>query len=169
VPLDVLIDFTPGCVEYLAFVGWARMKPVRLTSVGKAVLKSAEAETSKSVSCHPEVIVLSPDDPMNAMKATAAVAGVREGLLVDPYFVDDLLSWLTEATSITRVPTCRREKDRRQLAMLLDAAAGPEAASGILLFGSRSARLRWLTTTASAERGDPGSSPGPPHRGGVAQ
>lgn len=123
VPLDVLLDFAPGYAEYMTFVGWAEINPVRLTSVGRAVLKAAESTTNSSAGDDPRVIVLSPDDPMNALKATAAVVGIAEGLLVDPYFGDDLLSWLTEATTITRVLTCRREKDRRSLGMLLEAAA----------------------------------------------
>lgn len=122
VPLDLVMEGATGYADYLALVGWVRFRPLRVTSVGRAVLNVGGAASAEAVDKNPDVIVLSPDDPMNAVKMTNAVAGARDGLLVDPYFEDELFAWLFDTTSIARVLTCRKQGDRRRLGLLLAGA-----------------------------------------------
>jgi hypothetical protein len=96
-------------VEWLIRMDW--LSPLnaagglRLTDLGAALLAGLREspptfERSEEGST---AVVLDPSDPFVYAELTRLIASAGEALLVDPYFKSDMLSWLHDATRVTRL------------------------------------------------------------------
>lgn len=95
-------------VDYLLRMGWvAAVKArLRLTNLGSSLLAGLRADgKTRPVGRVDDVsvTVLDPDDPFVYEAATRRIAEAGDGILVDPYFKAGSLSWLLNATNITRL------------------------------------------------------------------
>lgn len=107
--------------SYMQAVGWINHHSTgpRLTNVGRALVTVIE-DNAGSLDADPEgVVILSPNDPLNLGVLTREVSAAKEGLLVDAYFSDELVSWLWQSTSINRVLMCRSEEKCADLRLYL--------------------------------------------------
>lgn len=107
--------------SYMRTVGWINSRSVgpRLTNIGRAIVTAIEKGGSSRSSDPEGVVLLSPDDPLNLGVLTREVAAAKDGLLVDAYFSDELVSWLWQSTSITRVLMCRSDEKCTDLRLYL--------------------------------------------------
>ncbi|WP_282947153.1 hypothetical protein [Cellulomonas endometrii] len=117
---EQLIGRDHGYAEYIELVGWADGDPMRITATGRAVVKAHEGNEGVQDEA---LVILSPQNPMNLVTLTSTIAKAQAGMLVDPYFKDDLFQWLMESTSIRRVLVCREPADRSVLPMIAGAAS----------------------------------------------
>lgn len=96
-------------VGYLGRMGWLEpsrgAERVHLTDLGRALLVGLRMEAPGELRQrdHEVAIVLAPDDDIAYLELTGVFASAGAGLLVDPYFKADMLSWLISATPITRL------------------------------------------------------------------
>ena len=130
--------------RYFVKVGWISQRESvggrRLTSVGRALVK---AMTTRKDDESEVAVVLSPDDPLNVGVLTREMQAAKEGLLVDPYFSDDLFEWLWRSTSLTRVLLCRRPEKLRVLEVLL---------GGLEQLDDRALEIRYLPPRSLHDR-----------------
>lgn len=126
---------------YFAQVGWiSNASPRKLTPVGRAVVKAVAAHAEVTVEA---AVVLSPDDPLNLGLLTREIAAAKDGLLVDPYFSDDLFDWLYSSTSLSRVLLCRKPENLTVLGLFL---------GGLEQAGERTLEVRHLPLRALHDR-----------------
>jgi hypothetical protein len=100
--------------NYMIGVGWVVPTPgLRLTRLGRAVLRGVEMAAMETEGVG--LTVISPEDPLKYAALTRAIAAAGEGLLFDPYFKADMLSWLGGSTTIRRVliREARRESEKK--------------------------------------------------------
>lgn len=136
--------------EYLLGVGWAAGNPMRITAVGRAVLKSHDGAHAGGPDNERALVILSPSDPLNLVALTSAVAAAKAGTLVDPYFSDDLFAWLLEATSIERVLLCRSDDKRATLRLVAGAAERAGRSLEIRCLPRRDLHDRFLLSEAGS-------------------
>ncbi|GAA4853271.1 hypothetical protein GCM10023221_36510 [Luteimicrobium xylanilyticum] len=117
-----LVDAVP----YMRRVGWILTLEdgtVRLTALGRAVAKSGTTGVLAEAPAPVGLVILSPDDPLNLATLTRSIAGAGAGMLVDPYFQDDMFEWLMSSTSIDRVLLGRKATKLGSLPFIAGAAA----------------------------------------------
>ena len=86
--------------DYLVDLELAKIVPggLQITSYGRALLGDDWHEPEPDA-----ITVLTAGDPMALAAVTSAVGRARTGLLFDPHFKHDMLSWLANSTLIERV------------------------------------------------------------------
>lgn len=124
--IELLLMETRRYGDYLRSVGWAAGSTLWLTETGEAIVRAYDQAEPEATDAPEGLVILSPENPLNLVTLTSAVAAAKAGMLVDPYFKDDLFPWLMDATSIDRVLLCRGASDRTVLELI----AGAAAASG---------------------------------------
>ncbi|WP_344656729.1 hypothetical protein [Catenulispora subtropica] len=110
---------------YMFAMGWIRGddRGVELTTKGRAVLSAGADEGQLKQVAEPVVtdIELNPQDPLVFTTLTRRFAEAGAGMLVDPYIKADMLGWLTEATSLSRILISKKEnRERSLIAVALD-------------------------------------------------
>lgn len=133
-----------GVSDYLRRVGWIEDDIVwcRLSDTGRAIVRASTAR-SESDEGH-GITVLSPSDPLNLLALTRAIAGAKAGTLVDPYFKDEHLTWLIEATSISKLLLGRKSDSAAALGLAIDAARGRGRSLEIRYLPPRTLHDRYL-------------------------
>lgn len=144
---ELLIGRDYGYAEYIDMVGWAQGEPMHLTPAGRAIVKAHEGvdETDGQ-----GLVILSPQDPLNLVTLTGTIAQAKAGLLVDPYFTDDLFPWLIESTSIARVLLCRDPGKRSSLPLLAGAAVASGRNLSVRCLPARALHDRFLVAEGGA-------------------
>ena len=89
---------------------WIRLVggSVRLTNLGKAVLRHAQRPQLQSGIEGPLTVTIDPDDPLAYLRVFDLLGGAGAGLLVDPYIRFEELFDLAELTRVDRVLTSNR-------------------------------------------------------------
>ena len=129
---------------YLRSVGWADGSPLWLTDAGRAIVRAHEQAAPEATDAPEGLVILSPENPLNLVTLTGAVAAAKAGMLVDPYFKDDLFPWLMDATSIDRVLLCRAASERTVLELIAGAAEAQGRALEIRCLPPRAQHDRYL-------------------------
>lgn len=99
-------------IEWLGRVRWIYVDAddrVRLTAIGQAMLRHAEAEALEAEEV--EDVVLDPDDQIAYARAVERIASAGRAMLVDPYFRLDQLLVIVQHTKVDRLLTGGRGND----------------------------------------------------------
>ncbi|MHB8448909.1 MAG: hypothetical protein ACYDAQ_00315 [Mycobacteriales bacterium] len=126
-----LIHEAEPVVDWLTRMKWVTGNPgggLRLTDLGAALLAGLREAPPRyrggSESDETAAVILHPDDPFVYPTLTRTIAAAGEALLIDPYFKSDMLSWLHDATQVTRLMMSSegsQEKEVQLVAMTLHA------------------------------------------------
>lgn len=106
-------------VDYLLRLDWAQETGastgrLRLTDLGRALLRGLETEAPALPPSTVTDIVLEPTDPLTWVNLTRVAANAGAGMLVDAYFKAEFIPWLVESTSLQRVLISSRHHAARQ-------------------------------------------------------
>lgn len=95
-------------VDFLLRLEWvqepeSKSGHLRLTDLGRTLLRGLEAEAPALPQPTVADIVLEPTDPLAWVHLTRVVASAGPGMLVDAYFKAEFVQWLVETTTIQRL------------------------------------------------------------------
>lgn len=100
--------------EYLLRMEWAQESNtnggLRLTDLGRALLRGLETEAPELPPSTVTDIVLEPTDPLAWVNLTRVAANAVGGMLVDAYFKAEFVPWLVESTSLERILVSSRHQ-----------------------------------------------------------
>lgn len=116
-------------VDYLARLGWAAVAndQVRLTSLGSAMLRAAQAGDNDDLDAVVQTTVLENSDPFAYARTLGAIAEMPAVMVVDPYLKLDGIISLSRIESVQRILT---GDERRPVGNKAEPFAAVTAASG---------------------------------------
>lgn len=97
-------------IDFLGRVRWLRVSDgtVEITSLGKAVLREANAPLPPSDVGSTLEVVIDPNDPFAYAQLVSRISGFDECLIVDPYLDLDQLMMLSSVSSVNRILTSNK-------------------------------------------------------------
>ena len=101
--------------SYLSRVQWIAEvdESVRITALGKAVLREANTPVPDSDAASTLEVVIDPENPFAYAQLMAKIAGLGECMIVDPYLDPDQLLTLATFPSVTRILTSNYESKKK--------------------------------------------------------
>lgn len=114
-------------VEYLVRVRWLKFSDgfVEITSLGKAVLREANAPLPPSDVGSTLEVVIDPDDPFAYAQLVSRISGFTDCMIVDPYLDLDQFITLSGISSVTKILTSNKNSKSMAPVFVAGLAAVP--------------------------------------------